>query len=145
MIRAARVSDAHDLAKRVRLADRREIAAASGASPLKALLMGVRKSAECRALDVGGPQALFGVVETKPGEGFPWLIGSDAIFGAAKWIFARASRAEVHRFQERWPVLRGWVHADNTAHVRWLEWCGFNLAPSEQRGGAMFHRFERHV
>lgn len=144
-IRPGKISDAHALARRVRLADRQEIAASSGASPLKSLLTGVRQSAECRALDVDGVQALFGVVETAPGVGFPWLVGSDAIFGRAKWVFARASKAEIDRFQIRWPVLAGWVHAANAAHVRWLQWCGFRVYPAEPKGGAMFCRFERYV
>ncbi|MCA0358732.1 MAG: hypothetical protein LCH78_18110 [Proteobacteria bacterium] len=93
----------------------------------------------------GEVEAISGTIELEPGVAFPWLVGSDEVFGSARWPFARLSRAEAQRINAKWPRLVGYVHADNAAHVRWLQWCGFSLGQPVTHGvrGDLFHPFER--
>lgn len=98
------------------------------------------------AWEAGGELvALSGACEIQPGVADPWMMGTDAMFGVAKWPFLRASRPEWAAVNKRWPILRGHVHAANTAHVRWLEWCGFTVSPPICFGLSqdLFHPFER--
>jgi hypothetical protein len=59
------------------------------------------------------------------------------MFGSAKWPFVRSSRPEMDRWNSLWPLLSGHVHAANTAHVRWLQWCGFEVAVTRSHGALL--------
>ena len=129
--RASR-EDARDLAPFLRHEDAAEIDAATGQSPLEALLMGLGASPGARSVhEVGRPIAMFGLV---PGRSYdvPWLLGSDRIL--AHWReFARRSREELDRLRQGRP-LRNYVDARNTVHVRWLRWLGAEILPAAPWG-----------
>lgn len=141
-------TDAHavELAPRLRAADIREIAAGSGAAPLEALLVSLRRSTEAWAGTVDGAVAcIFGVgpLSLLGGEGCPWLLGSDLVERNA-FGFARRNRAVVARWLRTYPVLRNYVDARNGQAIRWLGWLGFTLMPPVPYGVSRlpFHPFE---
>ena len=134
------------LAPRLRAADVRELEAGSGAQPLEALLVSLRRSTEAWAGTVDGEVAcIFGVgpLSLLGGEGAPWLLGADLIERNA-FAFARRNRAMVTRWQRTYPVLRNYVDARNRQAIRWLGWLGFSLLPPVPFGvGRLpFHPFE---
>lgn len=93
----------------------------------------------------GEVEAISGSAALGDGTACVWLLGSDALFGSAKWQFVRHSRPEVERLTAKWGQLVGYVHAANTAHVRWLKWCGFELSDPVTRGAKaeLFYPFQR--
>lgn len=147
-VRPGNPMEADQLAPRLRQADLAEIRATVGGeiSPLQALQHSADWAWDLRSWIIDGElAAMGGVRELKPGVGLCWLVGSDATFTTGKWPFARLSRGEMDRWNRLWPLLTGQVWAANTAHVRWMTWCGFTLFPPAPFGpaGELFHRFER--
>jgi len=137
--------DCAQLAPNLRHEDRAEVMAASGREPLEALLHGLAASADCLAIRCGGQAiAVFGVVPLGPGEGAPWLLGSDAIL--SHWFeFARRSREELESIRRPYARLWNVVDDRNTLHRRWLAWLGFEeveLLPHYGPGRLPFWRFE---
>ena len=146
-VRAARPEDAAALAPRLRAADLREIAAATGEAPLEVLARGIAWSAPAlSAIDPGGRVvAVFGVVPDDRGGGLIWLLGSDDLVRHPRTL-VKAGRAWLDRMQERYPRL--WNHVDtrNEVHVRWLLRCGFEVVRTEEAHGVEgrpFHEVER--
>lgn len=138
-----------ELAPRLRAADMREIEAAIGIAPLKALRLSLTRSTEAWAGTVDGEVAcVFGVgpLSLLGGEGCPWLLGSDLVERNAI-AFARRNRAMVARWLRTYRVLRNHVDARNTQAIRWLGWLGFELKPPVPYGVSRlpFHPFERSV
>ena len=144
-------TEAHaiDLAPRLRTADIRELEAGSGAEPLAALLVSLRRSTEAWAGTVDDEVAcIFGVgpLSLLGGEGSPWLLGADLIERNA-FAFARRNRAVVARWLRTYPVLRNYVDARNRQAIRWLGWLGFTLLPAVPFGVSRlpFHPFELRI
>ncbi|WP_208539341.1 hypothetical protein [Algihabitans albus] len=144
-IRAARLSDAAELAPRLRPADRREVMASHGHRPLQALIQSLRHSdlawaglidGEVLALWGAGTTALLGR------QGAPWLLAGRGL-ERHKRSFLRLSRENLARLQARYDYLENWVDARNTRSIRWLRWLGFTLEPAAPHGrfGRPFHRF----
>jgi hypothetical protein len=146
VIRTGTLADALDVAQRLRWADRAEIVATTGEDPLGAVLRSANAAHDLRAWVLNGQVEVIGGCRTiAPGVALPWMVGTDAMFGSAKWPFARSSRAEMDRWNSLWPLLSGHVHAANTAHVRWLQWCGFEVSDPIPWGASRepFHPFVR--
>lgn len=120
--RPATEQDVKDLAPRLRLADVREIQAASGLSPEAALRASFKASEVCQALFVGdGPVlAIFGVC---PG-GVVWMIGSDDLW-KHRFNFLRQSRRVTEQLLSSYRVLWNAVDERNFVHIRWLKWLGY--------------------
>jgi hypothetical protein len=129
----------------MRQADRDEVMAASGKTPLQALEIGLVESLEpYTVLEAGQPIAMFGVTRIAMGVGAPWLLGSDGV--TRHWFeFARRSRDEFARIRRPWAHLTNYVSDANELHKRWLEWLGADfveLDPHYGVGRAPFWRFE---
>ena len=118
------------LVPRLRAADLREIAAATGSDPEVALAVSVGSSAASWAwLYRGRVMALFGVAPYpgRPGVGIPWLLGAKGM-DKHKVYFIRQSRKYVAQMLEHFPVLENWVDCRNTSSIQWLAWIGFALS-----------------
>lgn len=132
------------IARNMRAADRAEVAAASGKSPVQALAFSIRHSALCRtALFDGVPAVMFGVGDLNilAGVGAPWVLGTDAIEAGAPG-FLRRSREWRDQLLRRYSTLRNLVDVRNEVSIRWLGWLGFTIyGPITLRGHA-FRLFE---
>lgn len=139
-------SDTRRIAINMREADRLEVQAASGLSPLEVLEQGIERSAVCWCYKYRGePLFLVGVVDgLDAGTGVIWLLGTDGIITHKRFLhkLAKSVLTEWHR---RWPTLGNIVDARNVVHVRWLKSMGFTFSAPVIAGVAQtsflpFHR-----
>jgi hypothetical protein len=146
-VKPATLSDAEALAPRVREADRREIDAASGTTPLESLTAAVTRSRIARSVWRDGTViAMYGVTDWPDGEaGFPWMVASDEIEKTSARDFRNFTRRCVEELQAASPKLYGTVDARNHKHLRWLKWGGFQIGDTFNigRNGEAFHSFWR--
>lgn len=134
------------VAAHMRDADRQELAACSGRTPLDALMKAVPTSILTGVVyRRDTPCAIFG---TKPlslieGIGSPWVLGTDAMYGDPS-VLTRLGRWYLAAVQEQFPRLVNFVDARNTRAVTWLEHIGFELGDAAPHGvaGLPFHRLE---
>jgi hypothetical protein len=152
-VRPATAQDAHRLAPKLRKADLQEINAASGSTPLAALLRGVVESSKVFAItspsDPHDVFALFGVAPlTVVGAptfpiGSVWLLGSEDLNKVA-YRFLRESSTWLDELARGYRLLCNVVDARNTTHIRWLRWLGFRFVahrPGFGRQGEAFIEF----
>jgi len=140
----ARPDHIREIAGRMRAADREEVFAASGRSPLSALSFSYRHSSEVwTALFDGRPEVMWGVgdISILTGIGAPWLLGTDAVERNFRG-FLRISRDWPAQLLGRYRLLRNLVDARNTISIRWLKWLGFRLFEPVEINGHPFHLFE---
>lgn len=132
----ARAAHIRSIARRMRQADRDEIAAASGRSPGKALAFSLRKSSLAYTAMVDGvPEVMFGVgdINVLTRTGAPWLLGTDAV--TTHYVaFLRGSVNWREQLLRRYRVLMNAVDDRNTASKRWLRWLGFTLGEPRPLG-----------
>lgn len=128
----------------MRPADRDEVFAASGKTPVKALTYSMRKSSHAwTAIIDGRPEVMFGVgdINVLAGVGAPWLLGTDAV--EAHYIaFLRRSVDFRDQLLRRYPVMRNFVDDRNKASKRWLKWLGASFSDPVEVGGHPFRLFE---
>lgn len=139
-------SDCDRLAPNMREADRLEVLAASGLTPLEALHRGYEMSADPRTVMLANdPIAIFGVVPfpyPQHDRGVPWLLGSDVIL--EHWFsFARGSVREFETLRRPYRLLTNRIDARNELPMRWLRFLGFDLLETAPYGvsGLPFTRF----
>lgn len=140
----ARACHLRRLAEVMRQADRDEIEARSGRTPLGALMGSYRASSMCRVVLIDGkPEVIFGVgtLNVLAGVGSPWLLGSDAVWQHRK-EFMRQSRVWLRQLSARYQVLRNVVDCRNAASIRWLGWLGFRFSQPFDHRGRPFMLFE---
>ncbi|TCS05303.1 MULTISPECIES: hypothetical protein [unclassified Rhizobium] len=140
----ARPGHIRTIAERMRQADREEVFAASGRSPLSALSFSHRHSSLAwTALFDGRPEVMWGVgdINILTGIGAPWLLGTDAVEESFR-AFLRISRDWPAQLLSRYRLLRNFVDARNTVSLRWLEWLGFRLFEPVEINGHPFRLFE---
>lgn len=155
--RSAALTDARDLAPRLREADVQEIVAANGprCRVQNVLERSVLASGLCWAADEGDRVVmLFGVVglslltgvDSTRTVGMPWMVGSDELRHHGKTLVARG-RYYVGLMHEEYDYLTNHVDSRNSASKRWLRRIGFVLYPAEPHGpdGLPFHRFSKGV
>ena len=145
-VRAATKEDAISLAPRLRQADVDEIKAASDRDPLEAMLISIRQSRAPKAGLVDGEVVfIFGVASSSlmSVHGSPWLLASDLLVDHAK-PFLRGSKDYLNAMKKNFIYLSNFVDARNTDSIRWLQWLGFDILPTQAYGpyGLMFHPFE---
>lgn len=136
LIIPARAAHIRSIARRMRQADRDEIAAASGRSPGRALAFSLRKSSLAYTAMVDGvPEVMFGVgdINVLTRTGAPWLLGTDAV--TTHYVaFLRGSVNWREQLLRRYRVLMNAVDDRNTASKRWLRWLGFTLGEPRPLG-----------
>lgn len=135
------------VAELMRECDIEELRAATGDSPLQALLKSCQMSSHKWAImGVGGDEAigLFGVARVNPltDKGAPWLLATPEL--EKEFIpFLRNSRKYVQTMLSEHSFLENWVDARNLTSIKWLRFCGFQLRDPVLYGREMrpFHRF----
>ena len=140
----ARASHIRQIAGRMRQADRDEVFAASGRSPLSGLSVSYRHSSLAwTALFDGRPEVMWGVgdINILTGIGAPWLLGTDAVEKNFR-SFLKISRNWPAQLLSRYGLLRNFVDARNAISLRWLEWLGFQLFEPVEINGHSFRLFE---
>ena len=128
----------------MRKADRDEVFAASGKSPVDALEYSLEKSSHAWTATVDGqPEAMFGVGDLNilAGVVAPWLLGTDAVNENVR-DFLRMSRDFTAQLLSRFPVMRNFVDDRNTASIRWLIWLGASMSEPVDIRGHKFRLFE---
>jgi len=126
-VRPAVLSDAAELAPRLRKADLQELAASTTLSPQEALEAGFKAGSAYAVETPNGVIALFGVSATpEPLLGSVWMLASEELV-KIQLTFLRHSREWLHRLSAGYSLLGNFVDARNTTHIRWLRWLGFRF------------------
>lgn len=145
--RAPHMRDLCEVAARMRQADRDELAACDHFDAQAAVMHSAHNSERCWAVLEGDHVlCVFGVcpLPGHPGVGTPWMLGTTALGTRHRRKLIDAPALYISRMLDAFPRLVNYVHAENTASVRWLQRLGFALDPVAPFGpnGAPFHRFE---
>ena len=120
--------DAELLAPLLRDADRREIQAASGLSPVESLRQGAEESEIVCSIVGETVCGMFGVSPSYQNAGYVWLLGSDELVtGRAKRQFIRNAGMFLTILHKYFPLLHNYVDKRNTVHIRWLRRMGFTF------------------
>lgn len=148
-VRPSRILDARRVARNLRPADRREIAAFTRESAVRVLGDGILSSSPCYTITLsdGRPIGIFGTRESDhPESALVWLLGTNDLVTHSK-TFLRFSRHFLEQFHEKYRLLYNVIDARNTVHLRWLEWLGFDLVQEipkygvEQRTFILFRKY----
>lgn len=120
--------DCSSLAGTLREADRKELAAISKGTPLASLQRCVSHSDKAwavREIKTGRTLAVFGIREHPNAEGYGiiWMLGSRHLKHYRRELLT-VSPGWIEEFHEDYHTLTNCVHAENTAHIRWLKWLG---------------------
>lgn len=143
---AAKAWHVRRVARLMRQADRDEVFAASGKTPVQSLTFSLRHSRVAWTVLVDGkPEVIFGLADMNvlAGVGAPWLLGTDAVTRHST-AFLRGSVEWRGQLLARYPTLRNLVDDRNAVSKRWLKWLGFTLSSPIPIGhdGAAFRLFE---
>lgn len=116
------------IANRMREWDRIECAA-FGRTPKQALRQGIAASSLCLTVMIDdAPEAMLGLVVTNAlcGEGCPWMLGSDAIYGRPRDM-VRLGAIVFPAMVDSTPRLSNIVARDNARAIRMLRHWGFSI------------------
>lgn len=137
-------SDAVWLADHLREADAKETWAATGLEPAVVLPQNFDTSRKVQSIfvdGVGHPIAIFGIaaggmfegIDSRTGEawslgrlGFPWMVATDELPAHGR-EFLRVSRDWLADLAHGYGFLCNQVWMENTTHIRWLQWLGFEF------------------
>lgn len=111
--------------------DAREIRSASGKEPHRAMALAVAASVRSwAAIDqaTGKLAVLVGVAQhpLSASTGVPWASCTRAIEQYPK-EFTRKGIAITREMHKHFPVLMNFVDERNTAHIKWLQWMGYEI------------------
>jgi hypothetical protein len=137
-VREVQDGDVGYVARKMRDADRREVAAATGREPFEALETSIYMSRiACSIVDATDvPVAIFGVAEADDVTGIVWLLGTDDLTrGKLGRQFLRECRFYLDRLHDHWPLLTNCVDERNTVHASWLRWVGCTFLRRHERYG----------
>ena len=128
-VRPAILADALQLAPKVRIADREEIRASNGSSPLEALVVPFTFKKGRNYTIIGtakeGVIGMFGVAPTKdPEYGIAWLLSSETLFKHTKQ-FIKECPYWVSQMSEGYTYIYNWVDRRNWKSLKWLQFLGF--------------------
>lgn len=141
-IRPARQSDILDIAAHMRAEDTAEIWHSSRVTPWSALYRGMRDSDATFVIERNGvPVAMFGVVGEKGRWGSPWMLGTDELKNCKSLL--RECRVRLDEYLKEYHYLANAVWAENTVHIEWIKWLGFQFEGEELRNGETFLQFHR--
>jgi hypothetical protein len=133
-VRPAVLADVLELAPKMRTADREEIRASNGKSPLEALVIPFTYKKSRNYTIVGtaneGVMGMFGVTPTKDSEyGVAWLLSSEDLFKHTKQ-FIKECPYWVSQMSEGYTYIYNWVDRRNWKSLKWLQFLGFE--PKEE-------------
>ena len=118
------------IAQNMREADRVEVMASHGHTPLEALTLGVSKSDQVVTVlsPEDTPLVIIGVVSQSllSDVGTIWLLGCDEALRHRRKFISEVPRVLSILF-ERYTMLENYVHVDNQISVRWLNRIGFKM------------------
>jgi len=147
-IRDTTMHDVLHLAKHLREPDMREMVAYGiTENHERALLDSAARSYHCWTGFIDGKLAcVFGVAETQPGQGSPWMMGTPLLDDHQR-VLAKQTPIYVARMLATFPHLVNFVHVENDVSIRWLKRIGFTVHDPVPYGapGEMFHPFEMKV
>ena len=128
-VRPATIKDAIQLAPKVRVADREEIRASNGISPLEALVTPFSIDKSKNYTIVGnlneGVIGMFGACPTKdPAYGVAWLISSEDLFKHTKQ-FMKECPYWISQMGNGYEYLYNWIDRRNWKSMKWLQFLGF--------------------
>jgi len=128
-VRPAILADALQLAPKVRIADREEIRASDGKSPLEALVIPFTYKEGRNYTIIGavneGVIGMFGVAPTNdPEYGVAWLLSSENLFKHTKQ-FIKECPYWVSQMSEGYTYIYNWVDRRNWKSLKWLQFLGF--------------------
>lgn len=141
-IREATEADCWLMAPLMRPEDCRECLAASGHTPLEALMDGLRQSEEAFSFfleDGVTPCGMYGVSDHF-GVGAVWMLGT-AHMPKAGAALMRETPKIFARWLDRYPILGNFVDARNELHIKWLKRLGCEFTCSCLIGGQQFLGF----
>lgn len=132
----AKMSDAKELLENIREEDLREIKAAGSKNPLESIEHGILFSSltgfTYAVRDLEGRLCMvFGVLQSHltTNAGIVWMLGTNCIESVA-FEFLRHCKEWVKKMNELFPYLYNMIDSRNTMHLKWLQWCGFDLVKS---------------
>lgn len=140
------LADLDELSANMRDIDIKECKLMHNAPPILALKHSFAASHEVLTGRVNGELVtVFGIarVSVLNADGIPWMLGTDLIDKYA-FTFVRRSRKLINKWSEDHPVMKNYVHVDNTISIHWLKWLGFDVKEPIIYGNtnALFHPFE---
>lgn len=146
-IRAVRLGDVEALVAKMRHADAEELRALGLDNAACEIQASVSRSLLARTGTADGEVGcIFGVTPaqlTFDPWGMPWMLGTDLVTKHQR-VLMRQCRPYIQDMLRLYPHLFNYVHANNSAAIRWLKCVGFSLQPPAPYGpkGALFHRFD---
>jgi hypothetical protein len=136
VLMVATLAHVRELAPRMRRAEVLEVQAALALAPMPALLKLMEHSRFSRAVYLEGEfSTLFGVIESKDGIGFPWLLSNDVV-DRKPLAFWQTSKQVLGQLRRIYPALFQYVDARYTQSISWARRLGFTVAPAEPHGAA---------
>lgn len=128
-VRPAVLADALQLAPKMRKADREEILASHGKTPLESLVIPFTYEKARSYTIIGtakeGVIGMFGVSPTKdPEYGIAWLLSSEILFKHTKQ-FIKECPYWVSKMSQGYTYIYNWVDRRNWKSLKWLQYLGF--------------------
>ena len=149
-VRPSRLRDCFDIEAKIRPADLLELHTLDGPEkPVSETLKeGMKFSTQPWSLTMNGDAiAMFGVVPVVPASlnnkkqvGSIWLLGTTDI-EKAQVYFIRHSREWLRRISANFDIVGNAVHHENSLHLRWLDWLGFDFGLNKDIFGDVHHPF----
>jgi len=145
-VRPSRLYDIYDIEANMRPADLLEVKTAFGddRKPSEVLQDGFKYSDLCWSGVVDGrAAAMFGVVPLEhkyKNAGSIWLLGTTELDKCVPY-FIRHSKDWLSRLTKTYDIVGNAVHSENTLHLRWLDWLGFDFGINQNIFGEVLHPF----
>ena len=139
-VQPAQLHDAFIVGHKLRPADKLEILEMRGqdSSPAAAVVEGFHMSK--RPMSVyceDRPVAMFGIVPVTDKDAVIWLLGTEEIEDHPM-TFLRHSKEWLERGISGYDFIYNFVHRENTLHIKWLEWLGFDFLDSHSESKFIF-------
>jgi len=73
------------------------------------------------------PEFVWGIASTgDPTLGVPWMLASNKFKITTDWL-KRCKKEVLPEMNRTFPILRNFVHKNNTQSIAWLKWLGFSF------------------
>ncbi len=144
-IMPATIEDARRIADDVREADRVELYAAAGHTPLEAMQIGISSGEAFTGFVDDVPVIMWGVCGSVLGfVGTVWMVGANMLEKYPMHFLRRCKNSMMKMF-ENYDILENYVDVRNKKAIQWLRWLGFTIFEPEKYGlfRHEFHRFEK--